>query len=90
MQREVTVAVVAIEGVLKAGYSVRMFEDKKIEGLSEKIALGRAMKEKTNLIDMELGRGMDKKYILYSVADSILVQIERGIIPIKGIKPSKN
>lgn len=86
-EREVTIAVVVSEGQVRAGYSVRLLGDKKVKNISETIAVGRAMKDKTNLIDdMVMGIGMDKKYILYAIAESILKRIERGSLEIVGVR----
>ena len=35
---------------------------------------------------MDLGRNMDKKYILYSIAEQLFREIESGKIQIKGVK----
>lgn len=85
-QRDLTVAVILQDNIVYAGYSVRMPEDKKIEGLSEKIAEGRALKAKTNLVDMQMGKGMDKKYILYAIANQLITEIVEGKTEIKGVK----
>lgn len=85
-KREVTLVVLTEQNKIKAGYSVRVPGDKKNEKLGKSIAKGRALKPKTNLIDMELGKGLDRKFILYAIADDLFKKIERGIIEIKGIK----
>lgn len=85
-KREVTLVVLTEQNKIKAGYSVRVPGDKKNEQLGKSIAKGRALKPKTNLIDMELGKGLDRKFILYAIADDLFKKIERGIIEIKGIK----
>lgn len=85
-EREVTIVVAVCNGNVRTGYSVRMPNDKPIEGLGEKIALGRAMNDRTNLtFDMVMGIGMDKKYILYAIAEHWLKVISKGGI-VKGIK----
>lgn len=84
--REITLTILNEGLKLRAGYSVRMPNDEPIEGLSEKIAEGRALSDKTNLVDMELGKGMVKKYILRAVLESLFKQVERGVIQIKGVK----
>lgn len=85
--RDITVAgVITEDGELRVGYSVRLPSDKKYEELALKIATGRAMSDKTNLVDMTVGIGMDKKYIIYAVLEHVLRQIGRGTIAIKGIK----
>ena len=86
VDREVTIVVAVCNGNVRTGYSVRMPNDKPIEGLGEKIALGRAMNDRTNLTsDMVMGIGMDKKYILYAIAENWLKVISKGGI-VKGIK----
>lgn len=86
-KREITIVVVVENGVVKSGYSVRLPEDKANEKLAEKIATGRAVKERTNLTpDTELGKGLDKKYILHAIADNLFLKIERGVLKIKGVK----
>lgn len=93
LQREVTVAVLIDGKKVRGGYSVLMAEDKTEEkyeeGRDKTIAIGRANKDKTNLLDMEIGKGMDKKYILEAIADDLLTRIEKGIIKIKGVKPKQ-
>lgn len=84
--RNVTIVVLNEGKTVKAGYSVRMPGDKANEELGVTIALGRANKESTNLVDMKLGKGLDKKFILYAIAEDLLKKIERGIIEIKGVK----
>lgn len=87
VKRQVTVSVIVKDSVVYSGYSVRLPEDIEDAELAEKIATGRALKEKTNLTpDTELGKGMNKKYILHAIADNLLLQIERGVIVIKGVK----
>ena len=89
IERDVTVAVVVTDGQVRTGYSVRMPEDEQDEKLAETIAVGRAMKDKTNLTpDMVMGIGMDKKYILYAIADHHLKVISDGNV-VKGIKDTK-
>ena len=86
-KREITIVVVVENGVVKSGYSVKLPEDKENAELAEKIATGRASKEKTNLTpDTELGKGLDKKYILHAIADNLFLKIERGVLKIKGVK----
>ncbi len=86
-KREITIVVVVENGVVKSGYSVKLPEDKENAELAEKIATGRALKEKTNLTpDTELGKGLDKKYILHAIADNLFLKIERGVLKIKGVK----
>lgn len=85
--RKVTIAVVVEENVVKTGYAVCLPEDEFKDELADRIATGRALKEKTNLTpDMELGKGMGEKYILYAIADNIFKSIEKGYLVIKGIK----
>lgn len=85
-ERVVTIVVLNEGAKLKAGYSVCMPQDKVNEELGNKIALGRAKSPKTNLVDMELGKGLDRKFVLYVIAEDLLKKIERGIIEIKGVK----
>ena len=86
-KREITITVLSDLGKVRAGYSVRNPEDKKSNPeLAKQISTGRAMSDKTNLVDMDLGRNMDKKYILYSIAEQLFREIESGKIQIKGVK----
>ena len=86
-KREITITVLSDLGKVRAGYSVRNPEDKKSNPeLAKQISTGRAMSDKTNLADMNLGRNMDKKYILYSIAEQLFREIESGKIQIKGVK----
>ena len=86
-KREITITVLSDLGKVRAGYSVRNPEDKKSNPeLAKQISKGRAMSDKTNLVDMDLGRNMDKKYILYSIAEQLFREIESGKIQIKGVK----
>lgn len=88
VQREVTVTVLSEpDGKIRAGYSVLNPLDKQSENLGKKISLGRAMNDRTNLVDMYLGQGMeDKKYILYSILEQIQKDLSNQKIKIKGIK----
>lgn len=86
-RKRVTTIVVLINGTqVRAGYSIKAPSDKEDNDLADKIATGRANSDRTNLVTMEVGKGMNKKYILYAVAEDILRQLERGRIEIKGIK----
>ena len=86
-KREITITVLSDLGKVRAGYSVRNPEDKKSNPeLAKQISTGRAMSDKTNLVDMNLGRNMDKKYILYAIAEQLFREIESGKIQIKGVK----
>ena len=86
-KREITITVLSDLGKVRAGYSVRNPEDEKSNPeLAKQISKGRAMSDKTNLVDMNLGRNMDKKYILYSIAEQLFREIESGKIQIKGVK----
>lgn len=84
--RNVTIVVLNEGKKVKAGYSIRMPQDKANDELGDKIALGRAKNERTNLVDMELGKGLDRKFIMYAIAEDLLKQIERGVIKVKGVK----
>lgn len=84
--RNVTIVVLNEGKKVKAGYSICMPQDKVNDELGGKIALGRAKNERTNLVDMELGKGLDRKFIMYAIAEDLLRKIERGIIKIKGVK----
>lgn len=90
VKRIVTIAVVVgFDCKVNTGYSVCLPEDVFKEKLSIDIAVGRALKPKTNLTpDMEVGKGMDKKYILYAIAEDALKRIEKGTLVIKGIRPT--
>lgn len=84
--RQVIISVVAVGQKLHAGYAITHIDDKFDEKIGKLVAKGRALNERTNLVDMELGKGMDKKFVLYSVADHIFKQLENGKIIIKGVK----
>lgn len=87
-KRDITITVlVDHSGNVRAGYSVRCPGDKHSDELANRISEGRALSDKTNLItDMVCGIGMDKKYILYAIAENLFRRIERGQIEIKGVK----
>lgn len=84
--RQVIVSVLIAGGKVHAGYSITHIDDKFNYEIGKKIAKGRALSERTNLVDMEIGRGMDKKFILYSIADHVFRNLENGVIKIKGVK----
>lgn len=84
--RKVTVAVTVTDGKIGAGYSIVHKDDKFNDTIGKTVAKGRALNERSNLVDMTMGIGMEKKYILYSIADHIFRQLENGKIIIKGIK----
>lgn len=85
--RDITLVVlIDSDGLIRAGYSIKLPEDKENVELAKKIAIGRAMSDRTNLIDMEVGEGMDEKYILYAIAEHLIRKIEFGSIKIKGVK----
>ena len=86
VERDLTVVAIINNGQVRVGYAVRNPEDEKNDELSEKIATGRALADRTNLADMTVGIGMDKKYILYAIVEHFVRQIERGSIEVKGIK----
>ena len=86
-KREITITVLVDNGRVRAGYSVRNPEDKKTNPeLAKQISTGRALSDKTNLVDMVMGIGMDRKYILYAIAEQLFREIGSGKIQIKGIK----
>jgi len=89
VEREVTVVVLINNGEVRSGYSVRIPEDKHNKELAEKIAKGRALNDKTNLTTMLVGLGMDKKFILYAIAEDLLRKVSEGKIEIKGVKAPK-
>lgn len=84
--RNLTIVVLISEGQVRGGYSVKNPEDKDNETLAIAIARGRAMSDRTNLLDMCIGIGMDKKFILYSIAEHLIRKIKGGSIKIKGVK----
>lgn len=86
VERVLTISVVLVGNKLKGGYAVMLPTDKPNAELAEKIAFGRAMNPKTNLLDMEVGKGMDRKFIFHAVAEDLVRQIERGVVTIKGVK----
>ena len=88
LNRKVTVCVnVSDNKLITAGYSVTHPDDEFNNEISKKISIGRALKDKSNILEpMFLGEGMDKKYILYAIADKLLKDIEFRNIQIKGIK----
>jgi len=85
-KRMVTIAVLNQDKLLKAGYSVCMPREIDNEALGNKIALGRANSPKTNLLNMELGKGLDRKFIFYTIAEDLFKKIELGVIKINGVK----
>ena len=86
-KREITITVLIKDGKVRAGYSIRNPEDKKTNPeLAKQISTGRALSDKTNLVDMIIGLGMDRKYILYAIAEQLFREIGSGKIQIKGIK----
>lgn len=88
LNRTVTVCVkVASNMVVTAGYSVTHPDDDFDKEIAKKISLGRASKDKTNVLEpMFLGEGMEKKYILFAIADAVFRDIENKKITIKGIR----
>lgn len=88
LNRTVTVCVkVASNIVVTAGYSVTHPDDDFDKEIAKKISLGRASKDKTNVLEpMFLGEGMEKKYILFAIADAVFRDIENKKITIKGIR----
>lgn len=85
--RDVTVCVVLTKDrEIRAGYSVRLFSDADNKELAERIAQGRALVDKTNLLDMFAGKNMDQKYILLAICFQIFRDITNGNIEIKGIR----
>lgn len=86
VERNLTVCVVYDGKILRGGYSIKLPTDTENKKLAEKIAYGRAMNPKTNLIYMEVGKGMDRKFIFHAVAEDLVRQIERGVVTIKGVK----
>ena len=87
-EREVTTAVLVDEnGMLYGGYSIRNPEDKSNIELSKQIAKGRALSERTNLLETEyLSYGLATKVILRSINIELLHRIGRGDVIIKGVK----
>lgn len=84
--RKLTIVVAIVDDEVRAGYSVKLPSCKKNPELAKTIALGRAMSDRTNLVDMEVGEGMDKKFILYAIAEHLIKRIEGGSLKIKGIR----
>lgn len=90
-KREITITVLTTKDnpfKVQAGYSVRNPEDKKSNPeLGKQISIGRAMSDKTNMVDMYLGEGMqNKKYILYAIAEQLFRELSSGTRKIKGVK----
>lgn len=89
-KRTITIMVAIVDDIIRTGYSVRMPNDTDNPTLAETIAKGRALNNRTNLTpDMICGIGMNKKYILYAIADHWLKVITNGGLEIKGITKSK-
>lgn len=86
VERDVTAAVLIVDGLLRGGYAVRLPDDSADAEIAATIAKGRALNNKTNVLEMQVGFGMDKKFILHAIADNIINRIEWGEIVIKGIK----
>lgn len=86
-KRYITLYLTVLEdGEVRTGYAVRMPIDKNVKGLSEKIAHGRAMNNRTNLTpDMYLGESLNRKYFREAIVDYIFKGVEMGVTNIKGI-----
>lgn len=89
INRTVTICVTIDKTIVKAGYAVLAPGDKYNKELAEKISFGRAVSDRTNMVEMQCGFGMDKKYVVYAIADDLAKQIDNGKFVIKGIKDSK-
>ena len=89
VKRTVTICITIDQTIVKAGYAVLAPDDKYNEELAQKISFGRAVNDRTNMVEMKCGFGMDKKYIVYAIADNLAKQIDNGKIVIKGIKEDK-
>lgn len=89
VKRTVTICVTIDQTIVKAGYAVLAPGDKYNKELAEKISFGRAVSDRTNMVEMQCGFGMDKKYIVYAIADDLAKQIDNGKFVIKGIKEDK-
>lgn len=85
-QREITLTVLVKDGKVRAGYAVRYPEDEGNDDIAKTISKGRALSDRTNLLDMTITESMNQKYILYAIVDQLYKDIERGNIVIKGIK----
>lgn len=86
-QRDVTIAVLWDIGTLHAGYAVRNPIDTVVNReLAKTIAIGRALSERTNLLNGENLGTMSHRYILKAIAESLIRAIEAGHIKIKGVK----
>lgn len=89
VKRTVTICITIDQTIVKAGYAVLAPGDKYNEELAQKISFGRAVSNRTNMLEMQCGFGMDKKYIVYAIADNLAKQIDNGKFVIKGIKDNK-
>lgn len=89
VKRTVTICIMIDQTIVKAGYAVLAPGDKYNEELAQKISFGRAVNDRTNMVEMQCGFGMDKKYIVYAIADNLAKQIDNGKFVIKGIKEDK-
>ena len=83
-KRDITITALYDGDQIKAGYAVRNVGDSPNRELAVDISTGRALKEKTNLVDMRLS-GSKERYILYAVVDNLFKEIKRGKIEIKGV-----
>lgn len=84
--RQVIVSVSIMNQKVYAGYSITHIDDKFDTNIGKKIAKGRALNDRTNAVDMVIGKGMDKKFILYAIADHVFRNLENGVIQIRGVK----
>lgn len=91
-KRNVTVCVFYNKETNKitAGYSVKLPNDNDNIEITRKIAFGRALLDRSNILpETFCGYNMNKRYIIVSIALQLLKDIESGKIVIKGIRDIK-
>lgn len=91
-KRNVTVCVFYNKEINKitAGYSVKLPNDNDNIEITRKIAFGRALSDRSNILSETFcGYNMNKRYIMVSIALQLLKDIESGKIVIKGIRDIK-
>lgn len=84
-KREVTITVLTTDfGRIRAGYAVRNPEDKKSDqDFAKQISTGRALSDKTTLVNYEYTQDLKKKFVLYAVAEQLFRDISYGKVEIK-------
>lgn len=76
------------EGVVRAGYSIKIAEDIHDDNLAKTISSGRASNDRTNLLptDAMISPSISNRHMIGKLAEGIMFKIEKGLIKIKGLK----